>query len=78
MFYALKSRGRVAWVAFDTADRRIVFFNAPQLESIAMLPAGSAQPRAETDAALVETMAGRRLSLPPSDDLFDAVQLLLR
>lgn len=78
LFYGLRSRGRVPWVGFDTVDRRIVFFNARQLESLAMIPAGSAQLRAKTNTALVETASGRHLSLVPNDDLFDVVELLLQ
>lgn len=78
LFSSLKSRGRVPWLGFDTVDRRIVFFNAPQLESISVVPRGSVQLRAKTDTALLETASGRHLSLLPSDDLFDTVELLLR
>jgi len=76
--YALKSRGRVAWVGFNTTDRRLVFLNAPRLEALSTAPAGSAQPRAKNDSALVETIDSRHLSLLPNEALFETIELLLR
>ena len=78
LLYALASRGRVPWVGFDTTDRRLVFFNAGELESISIVPASSNSQQATRDNILVETTAGKHLSLLPSDELVDVVELLLR
>jgi transcriptional regulator with XRE-family HTH domain len=77
LFSAVRSRERVPWVGIDTADRRLLFFNTAELESI-IVDAITKQPARVDEGAVVKTARGDHIVLHLSDALYDAVELLLR
>jgi transcriptional regulator with XRE-family HTH domain len=77
LFSALRSRERVSWIGIDTADRQLLFFNSAEVESIAIAPLDKAPTPGQAKASL-ETAQGERHSLTLNDELYAAIELLLR